>query len=226
MRPPCRRTARARIVLYQPRQQSRRCGRLVGSRLFQLYLSHQRRLRRNHAGVGLRALGGDDRADERRAVPGHRHLETDLAARQAELDAREEKIKQQEKLQQDAAIAQRRTDITSFADGLVTAGQLLPRQKNAVVEVLVSLANEPVSFADGSTTVSKTPEELLRSVLSEKPKLLDFAEKSAEDGAAALDFADVNAVAELARDYQATEAAKGRTISMTVAVNHVKGGKK
>ncbi|WP_431222212.1 hypothetical protein ACQ86O_17810 [Serratia sp. L9] len=150
----------------------------------------------------------------------------DLAARKADLDAREETIKLKEKQSQDAAAAQRRTDITSFADGLVTAGQLLPRQKNAVIEVLVNLANTPISFADGSTTVSKTPEELLRSVLSEKPKFLDFAEKSAEDGAAALDFADVNAVADQAREYQEAEAKKGRTISMTVAVNHVKGGNK
>ncbi|WP_447873802.1 hypothetical protein [Serratia fonticola] len=158
--------------------------------------------------------------------PGSSGTAVDLAARKAELDAREENIKLQEKQQRDAATAQRRTDITSFADGLVTAGQLLPRQKNAVIEVLVNLANTPISFADGSTTVSKTPEELLRSVLSEKPKLLDFAEKSAEDGAAALDFADVNAVADQAREYQEAEAKKGRTISMTVAVNHVKGGNK
>ncbi|OKP27624.1 hypothetical protein BSQ40_14845 [Serratia fonticola] len=150
----------------------------------------------------------------------------DLAARKADLDAREERIKLKEKQDQEAAATKRRTDITSFADGLVTAGQLLPRQKNTVVELLVSLANEPISFADGSTTVSKTPEELLRSVLSEKPKLLDFAEKSAEDGAATLDFADVNAVADKAREYQEAEAQKGRTISMTAAVNHVKGGNK
>ncbi|NCG55199.1 peptidase [Serratia fonticola] len=151
----------------------------------------------------------------------------DLAARQADLDAREERIKLKEKQDQEAAAAKRRTDITSFADGLVTAGQLLPRQKNTVVELLVSLANEPISFADGSTTVSKTPEELLRSVLSEKPKLLDFSEKSGQEAEGdALDFADVNAVADKAREYQEAEAQKGRTISMTAAVNHVKGGNK
>ncbi|BEO02350.1 hypothetical protein SMQC13_00770 [Serratia marcescens] len=150
---------------------------------------------------------------------------SDLAARKADLDAREERIKQQEKASQEAAAAQRRTDIASFADGLVTAGQLLPRQKNTVVELLVSLANEPISFADGSTTVSKTPEELLRSVLSEKPKLLDFSEKSGEEGAA-LDFADASAVADAANVYVAEQAKLGRTVSITDAVNHVKKGAK
>lgn len=150
---------------------------------------------------------------------------SDLAARKADLDAREERIKQQEKASQEAAAAQRRTDIASFADGLVTAGQLLPRQKNTVVELLVSLANEPISFADGSTTVSKTPEELLRSVLSEKPKLLDFSEKSGEEGAV-LDFADASAVADAANVYVAEQAKLGRTVSITDAVNHVKKGAK
>ncbi|MEM5445739.1 hypothetical protein [Serratia marcescens] len=150
---------------------------------------------------------------------------SDLAARKADLDAREERIKQQEKASQEAAAAQRRTDIASFADGLVTAGQLLPRQKNTVVELLVSLANEPISFADGSTTVSKTPEELLRSVLSEKPKLLDFSEKSGEEGAV-LDFADASAVADAANIYVAEQAKLGRTVSITDAVNHVKKGAK
>ncbi|TQI78706.1 hypothetical protein FHU10_1253 [Serratia fonticola] len=150
---------------------------------------------------------------------------TDLAAREADLIAREERIKQQEQQQKDAAAAQRRTDITSFADGLVTAGQLLPRQKNTVVELLVSLANEPISFADGSTTVSKTPEELLRSVLSEKPKLLDFSEKSPEQDNP-LDFADVTTVADAAAAYQAEQAKLGRTVSTTDAVNHVKKGTK
>ncbi len=150
---------------------------------------------------------------------------SDLAARKADLDAREERIKQQEKASQEAAAAQRRTDIASFADGLVTAGQLLPRQKNTVVELLVSLANEPISFADGSTTVSKTPEELLRSVLSEKPKLLDFSEKSGDEGDV-LDFADASAVADAANVYVAEQAKLGRTVSITDAVNHVKKGAK
>ena len=150
---------------------------------------------------------------------------SDLAARKADLDAREERIKQQEKASQEAAAAQRRTNIASFADGLVTAGQLLPRQKNTVVELLVSLSSEPISFADGSTAVSKTPEELLRSVLSEKPKLLDFSEKSGEEGAV-LDFADASAVADAANVYVAEQAKLGRTVSITDAVNHVKKGAK
>ena len=68
-----------------------------------------------------------------------------------------------------------------------------------------------------------TPEELLRDVLSQKPKVMDFSEKTgtADDP---VDFADASALATAAQNYQAEQAKQGRTISMTDAVNHVKKG--
>jgi hypothetical protein len=47
------------------------------------------------------------------------------------------------------------------------------------VEVLVNLSQEPLSFSEGDATVSKTPEELLREILSTKPAVVDFSEKPA-----------------------------------------------
>ncbi|WP_350316358.1 DUF1090 domain-containing protein [Pectobacterium aroidearum] len=146
----------------------------------------------------------------------------ELAKREADLQAREAKIAAQEKANAEAGKKQRRDDITSFADSLVTAGKILPRQKNSLVEILVNLGNEAISFADGSASVSEKPEVLLRKILEEKPRLLDFAEKSPNDGHEPMDFADVNAVADQARNYQAEQLKLGRSVSTTDAVNHVK----
>lgn len=143
--------------------------------------------------------------------------ETALAEREAKLLASENAAKERE-------LKARREAIVSYADGLVVAGTILPRQKSGVVEVLLSLDSTPLSFADGDTTVSKTPEELLRDVLSEKPAVVDFSEKSRQAGGAALDFADVSAVADAANVYVAEQAKLGRTVSITDAVNHVKKG--
>ncbi|CNJ03476.1 Uncharacterised protein [Yersinia aldovae] len=151
---------------------------------------------------------------------------SDLAEREAALIVRENNIKAKEATSQAVAATARRTDIAAFADGLVTSGQLLPRQKNAVVEVLVNLANEPISFADGASTVTQSPEVLLRAVLSEKPKVLDFSEKSGAELGDTLDFADVSAVADAASAYQFEQSKLGRTVSVTDAVNHVKKGAK
>lgn len=143
--------------------------------------------------------------------------ETALAEREAKLLASENAAKERE-------LKARREAIVSYADGLVVAGTILPRQKSGVVEVLLSLDSTPLSFADGDTTVSKTPEELLRDVLSEKPAVVDFSEKSRQEEGAALDFADVSAVADAANVYVAEQAKLGRTVSITDAVNHVKKG--
>ncbi|AYZ16003.1 MULTISPECIES: hypothetical protein [Klebsiella] len=147
----------------------------------------------------------------------------ELARRETALAEREEKLRKDEEAakQRDAKV--RRDAVVSYADGLVKAGSILPRQKNTVVEVLLCLDSTPLSFADGDATVNKTPEELLRDVLSQKPKVMDFSEKTGTADAP-VDFADASALATAAQNYQAEQAKQGRTISMTDAVNHVKKG--
>lgn len=149
-----------------------------------------------------------------------------LAQRETELAEREAKLRKDEDAAKEREAKARREAIVSYADGLVAAGSILPRQKTGVVEVLLSLDSAPLSFADGETTVNKTPEELLRDVLNEKPAVVDFSEKSREGDDAALDFADVSAVADAANVYVAEQAKLGRTVSITDAVNHVKKGAK
>lgn len=147
----------------------------------------------------------------------------ELAGRETALAKREEKLRVAEEAakQRDAKV--RRDAVVSYADGLVKAGSILPRQKNTVVEVLLSLDSTPLSFADGDATVNKTPEELLRDVLSQRPKVVDFREKTGTADEP-VDFADASALATAAQNYQAEQAEKGRVISMTDAVNHVKKG--
>lgn len=147
----------------------------------------------------------------------------ELARRETALAGREEKLRVAEEAakQRDAKV--RRDAVVSYAGGLVKAGSILPRQKNTVVEVLLSLDSTPLSFADGDATVNKTPEELLRDVLSQRPKVVDFSEKTGTADEP-VDFADASALATAAQNYQAEQAEKGRVISMTDAVNHVKKG--
>lgn len=148
---------------------------------------------------------------------------TDFAEREAALAAREAKLAADEEAARTRQLEEKRTATVAFADGLVKGGSILPRQKTAIVEVLMNLSQEPLSFSEGETTISQSPEALLREILSTKPAVVNFSEKTgtADDP---VDFADASALATAAQNYQAEQAKQGRTISMTDAVNHVKKG--
>jgi len=109
--------------------------------------------------------------------------EAGLNTRQSDLDKREQALKARE-------AQSRRTDAAEFAEQLVADGRLLPRHQAPVVELLLALPAEPVSFAEGDATVSKPGAELLRELLTSLPKQIEFAEKSGADSApAAVAFA-------------------------------------
>lgn len=148
---------------------------------------------------------------------------TDFAEREAALAAREAKLAADEEVARTRQLEEKRTATVAFADGLVKGGSILPRQKTAIIEVLMNLSQEPLSFSEGETTISQSPEALLREILSTKPAVVNFSEKTgtADDP---VDFADASALATAAQNYQAEQAKQGRTISMTDAVNHVKKG--
>lgn len=147
----------------------------------------------------------------------------DFAEREAALAEREAKLAADEEVARTRQLEEKRTATVAFADGLVKGGSILPRQKTAIVEVLMNLSQEPLSFSEGETTISQSPEALLREILSTKPAVVNFSEKTgtADDP---VDFADASALATAAQNYQAEQAKQGRTISMTDAVNHVKKG--
>ena len=148
---------------------------------------------------------------------------TDFAEREAALAAREAKLAADEEVVRTRQLEEKRTATVAFADGLVKGGSILPRQKTAIVEVLMNLSQEPLSFSEGETTISQSPEALLREILSTKPAVVNFSEKTGTTDDP-VDFADASALATAAQNYQAEQAKQGRTISMTDAVNHVKKG--
>ena len=141
------------------------------------------------------------------------------------LAERERKVAEHEaRIAEDQAKEQRR-EVTEFAEGLVKQGKLLPRQKAGVVELMLTLPVEaPLEFAEGEQTISKPASEVLRGLLSDLPKQVDFAEKSG--GGDVVDDQDPNAIADRARAYQSEQRQAGRDISTSQAVNHVtKGGR-
>ena len=103
----------------------------------------------------------------------------DFAARDEDLKKREERIAADEKRIAERQAQERRTDAMSFADGLVTARKLFPKDKPAVVELLLALpADAPLAFANGDETVQKPAGDVFRTLLTGMPELLNFAEKS------------------------------------------------
>ena len=113
--------------------------------------------------------------------------------------------------------------LAEFAEGLVASGQLLPRQKARVVSLLLNLPTDtPLEFAEGEQTISEPADKLLRGLLSDLPKQVDFAEKSG--GGDIVDDQDANAIAARATAYQSEQRQAGNNISISQAVNHVTKG--
>ena len=98
----------------------------------------------------------------------------------------------------------------------MVAQQLLPRKdgkgRTPVVEVLLSLDTTPLSFADGDATVNKTPEELLRDVLSHQlrksPELANDLAAQWSDAAENFDRIHVHGMAP--RDGESLECLEAR----------------
>lgn len=106
----------------------------------------------------------------------------DFAERESQLTARATEIEQREKALKEREDAARRADAADFAEGLVQAGKVLPRQKAGIVELLLAFpAGTVLNFAegDGQAATDHEAPELLRTFLDELPKRVDFAEKSA-----------------------------------------------
>ena len=113
----------------------------------------------------------------------------ELAAQAAELQKKEAAIATLEAAfaERESLLAKKETDqraqeCAEFAEKLVAKGQILPRQKDHVVGVLMELSVLPqtLSFTDaGGTTTQKTPVKALRDILSELPPQVDFGEKAA-----------------------------------------------
>lgn len=125
--------------------------------------------------------------------------------------------------------AARHTGHVAFAEGLVTAGKLLPANKDQTVALMDNLASreDAIEFGEGDDKKSATALALYKGQLEAMPKLVEFGEAAGSKGSAdALDVEDAAALAAKAVEFQEAEAKAGRVISVTDAVQHFITGSK
>ncbi len=147
---------------------------------------------------------------------------TDLAAREAALSARETAIAAQEQQLQAQAAAQRRREVTAFAEIQVKAGKILPRQQAGLIELLLALPEAPLEFAEAGQTVKTEPRAWLEQFLTALPAQVDYAERTAGTGGNGPPMdEDPTAIARRAQAYLSEQTAAGVTLSFADAVHHV-----
>ncbi len=147
------------------------------------------------------------------------------ARKDAEFAERETRLADQESANRAAAAAAARAEVAAFVEGLVTAGKVLPTHKDGMVAFMCGIAPELViEFGEGDNKVSKSGAEWLREFLQAQPKLVEFGERGAGDGAEnAAD--DPQSIANRALEFQESEKKAGREISVSAAVKHITSGK-
>lgn len=106
--------------------------------------------------------------------------EASFADKQKEQDKQKAELDAQAKKLADAEAKARTDEISSFADGLVEEGKLLPGEKAGVVSLLASLpVDKNISFADGDgKTVEQPGGDVLRNLLKALPERVDFSERT------------------------------------------------
>ncbi|OBS10793.1 hypothetical protein [Acidihalobacter prosperus] len=102
----------------------------------------------------------------------------EIAAKEAEQQAREAQFAEREAALVDRERKARRSYITEFVEQLVKEGKVLPRDQAGLVEFMDSIgADVVVEFAEGATTVKKPATEWLNSFLSNLPPAIDYGER-------------------------------------------------
>ncbi|MCM8625528.1 peptidase [Accumulibacter sp.] len=107
----------------------------------------------------------------------------------------------------------------AFAETLIGSGKLLPAQSAVVVAALdhLALQDSPVEFGEGD---EKQPlATAVRTLLSSLPKQVEFGRVAGRRASPELD--DPQAIARAAQDFQESERASGRNVSIAQAVAHV-----
>ena len=93
-------------------------------------------------------------------------------ARKAEADAKQKAANFAEK-----ARADRKAGFVSFAESQVTAGRLLPKDKEMAVATLEALADaKPVEFSEGDTTTKVNPSQWLQDLIAGSKPHVEFGE--------------------------------------------------
>lgn len=145
-----------------------------------------------------------------------------LAADQAELDKREQALadKEAQFAERDKKI--RRDELSGWVDKKISEGKILPAHKEQVLAFMESLADSSVEFGEGEAKTSQL--DAYKAEVDGRKPLVDFKEKSADDGHTGDGEMDQQELAQRAVNYRESQAAKGIVISATQAVNHVRQG--
>jgi len=147
------------------------------------------------------------------------------AAREAALAQRETDLVARETALRTEQAALRRALDAAFAEHLVKQGRLLPRDQAGLATVLSALTDlAPLEFAEEGAVVNRTPRAWIEAFLQRLPVQVDFSERSAAPPGSAVAFADPDALAHAAQQYQHAQAQAGTPVSMAEAVAHVLKG--
>jgi hypothetical protein len=142
--------------------------------------------------------------------------------READLKAREEKLRQQEAA---FAEAQAKSEADAFVDGLIAEGKLTKGMADGVAAFMSKLPDgddDAVAFAEGDNKET-TPREFFKELLTNLGTVAEFGEVSADDG----ESADGMSAEELAKEavaFMASERSKGIEITSSAAVAAVRAG--
>jgi hypothetical protein len=131
-----------------------------------------------------------------------------------------------------ATLAKRERDLSkreigNQLDDLIKTGKVLPAHKVGLVEFMATLddADQTVEFGEGTAAVKQSPRQFMQAFLSGLPKVIDFAERSKEDGAGTEIELTAAELATKAQAYHAKQTAAGQHVSFSEAVAVVQAGK-
>ncbi|MFZ4857914.1 MAG: hypothetical protein ACOYL3_16110 [Desulfuromonadaceae bacterium] len=100
--------------------------------------------------------------------------------------------------------------------------------REAIINQMVTLSTAaPVEFGEGATKTTISALESYKADLAKLPDVVTFGETATKAAASdtLVNGLSAEALAGKAVEFQEAEAKAGRTITMTAAVNHIKGGK-
>lgn len=161
-----------------------------------------------------------------------------IAAKEAELDERQEKLAAQEaavaaqvaefaeKAEADALAAKgaRKTRIGAQIDDMVKAGKILPAKADSIKQFAESLDDTAtVEFGEGDAASKLTSTEFLISLLAEKSTPVEFGEHGQPTGDRDDEIKTSEHLAQAALEYREERRQAGTEITITQAVNHIQG---
>lgn len=107
-----------------------------------------------------------------------------------------------------------------FVDTLISQGKLTPAMRQQAIDVIaICDAVGMWTFAEGEASATQRVESFLSSL----PKVIEFGETNPEVTNHQVDPENPKALAQAALEFQESEKKAGREISLSQAVNHVKG---